>query len=688
MQSAASGAVTGSGRERPRFRQDLIAETVEQSGARFIDVMAPEGGDVFRFYEVEYSLACGMDGERDVAGIVRWAQDELGLTPSHQEVRAVISTLADFGFIDNGELAAGVVAPPPDRAEADSGVELGAAGPVVGRAPSLPPAPDFALGAPGTGARFRSTPAPGSEVVLGAPGARSGRPTPSALHSEPDVSLDLSEHNPVRPDDVKEAVRASRVMNAVDVPVDMLELIQDRPTAPASAFDAPTVARIPEVEALAETIRSPDYGRDTRRDREELERRSREDQDDGRDRGAVERRSREDQAVEPPDTRNEIRVGKSPLNRQPAVSRPPVELPPPPAQTERVRPPPAPRTGISPVLIVVLVIAVLGAAVFLAWKYMLDKPAPDAETNAAPPPALKPPPPPPPPPAPAAKIALETPPPEDVKITRNGVIETVLADQSKVREGDIVAKLVGDKPIEAEIAGLTRDQKRLQDAIDAATKRRDNAHNAGNKAAETAAQNEITDREKSLTTKQNLLAARTADLDGFLIHAAIPGVFSPQVKLGQKLQIDTVIGKLQHDPVPTATFKVANTKPYAANASVEVTVGKSGEQRLTCTVADVQPDGVKVTCPGDAALNDGTDVALQVPAATSPSTPEAPPVPAPAGAAAPAAGSAEPGSATPPAMPPTETLSTPPAAGSGEPAGSAAAGSAAAPAAPGSGSGQ
>ena len=101
--SAGSGAGSADpGRDRPRFRQDLIAETVEHHGARFIDVMAPEGNDVFRFYEVEYSLACGMDGERDVAGIVKWAQDELGLTPSLQEVRTVIAALGELGFIEPG----------------------------------------------------------------------------------------------------------------------------------------------------------------------------------------------------------------------------------------------------------------------------------------------------------------------------------------------------------------------------------------------------------------------------------------------------------------------------------------------------------------------------------------------------------------------------------------------------------
>jgi len=85
MQTAATGASSTSGRERPRFRQDLVAETVDMQGVRFIDVMAPEGSDVFRFYEVEYALACGMDGERDVAGLVKWSQEELGVTPSPTE---------------------------------------------------------------------------------------------------------------------------------------------------------------------------------------------------------------------------------------------------------------------------------------------------------------------------------------------------------------------------------------------------------------------------------------------------------------------------------------------------------------------------------------------------------------------------------------------------------------------------
>ena len=92
--------------ERPRFRQDLVAELVEDGNHRFVDLMDPDSGNVYRFYEVEYSLACAMDGERDVPGIVRWAQEELGLQANPNEIKSVIATLGDLGYLDGGAPAA------------------------------------------------------------------------------------------------------------------------------------------------------------------------------------------------------------------------------------------------------------------------------------------------------------------------------------------------------------------------------------------------------------------------------------------------------------------------------------------------------------------------------------------------------------------------------------------------------
>src|SRR6187402_1268560 len=92
--------------ERPRFRQDLVAEPIEDGATRFIDVLDPDSGTLFRFFEVEYSLACAMDGQRDIAGIVKWADEELGLKTSAKEVNNVISTLGDLGYLERGAAAA------------------------------------------------------------------------------------------------------------------------------------------------------------------------------------------------------------------------------------------------------------------------------------------------------------------------------------------------------------------------------------------------------------------------------------------------------------------------------------------------------------------------------------------------------------------------------------------------------
>src|SRR5262249_2229501 len=125
---------------RPRFRTDLVAEPIDEEGQRFIDVIDPDTGNAFRFYEVEYSIACAMDGERAVGGLAAWAREELGISPSADELRAVISTLGDLGYLEGAAAGApmfgeeivqkGVVVPPPAAPRAPD-VELGAGGRVA-----------------------------------------------------------------------------------------------------------------------------------------------------------------------------------------------------------------------------------------------------------------------------------------------------------------------------------------------------------------------------------------------------------------------------------------------------------------------------------------------------------------------------------------------------------------------------
>jgi hypothetical protein len=295
-----------------------------------------------------------------------------------------------------------------------------------------------------------------------------------------------------------------------------------------------------------------------------------------------------------------------------------------------------------------LIFVVFGAAVFFVWKYVLQKPTADVDTSTQPAPApvqpAAPPPPPPPPPAPTAKIAMELPAPDEITLAAPGVVETILADKSVVKDGDVMVKLVGDKPVEAEITGATRELKSLQDKLDATSKKRDAAKTAGNKASEAQAETELADRQKALGTKKDLLAAKTAELEKFLIHAKGAGTFTPSAKQGQKLTAHAVVATLQRDAMPIATFKVTDPKPFTANASVDLVIGKS-EQHVVCTVAEVQGDSVKVGCPADPALTDGADVTLKLPVGgeapavpiVSPPGTEAPAVPAGGSAAAPEA---------------------------------------------------
>jgi hypothetical protein len=162
---------------QPRFRTDLVAQPIEEGGHRFIDVTDPDSGTTFRFYEVEYSIACAMDGRRTVDGLLDWARAELGLEASADELGTVISTLDELGYLDRSgaededELIlgasgsnAGVATLVPAGARATvEDVSLGRSGAPAGatRGEPLPPAEHVELGRPG--GQGRAAVVPGSD---------------------------------------------------------------------------------------------------------------------------------------------------------------------------------------------------------------------------------------------------------------------------------------------------------------------------------------------------------------------------------------------------------------------------------------------------------------------------------------------------------------------------------------------
>jgi hypothetical protein len=655
MMQAAGASNDRSLTDRPRFRQDLFAELIEEQGARFIDVMDPDSGNLFRFFEAEYSLACGMDGERDIPGIVKWAQDELGMAATQHEVRVVIATLGDLGFIDTAGVAASA---------------SGAPGAVTDKPPVRAPAE---IAPPAAAAGTQRRPSEPVEQVAAAPSSPAGRspprptprptPAPVAPAMQSEVSIDLSDHIEVRPDDVKEAVRASKVMSAVEVPPDVLAALEaprpaaSKPPEPAPAPPRPVEARPeprPEPRPAAskppEPVPAPPRPVEARPE-PRAEARP-EPRAEVRPEPRVE--SRPEPRVEPAGAAGARDVAEpiKPVARpaEPPVAKPPVELPKPPVRVEK-HPiaPPAPASRVSPVLIVLLILVVLGGIGFAVWKFVLNKDAgPTGATSVAPspvPPQPAAPTPPPPAPAPTAKIALAAPAADDVKATRIGVVETILAEKP-VKAGDVLVRLVGDRAIEGQLTALTREQKRLEDQLAEANQKL----TAAQGAAKTTAEATVADRQRALSAKQDQVTAKKAELAALVITAGADGTFSPAIKNGQKVSEDDVLAKLQRDPAPTATFKVADAKPFTAGASVELTVGK-GDQHVTCTVAEVQPDSVKVACPTDPALTDGVAVTLPLPSAGAAPAGGAGAAPAGGAGAAPAggAGAAPAGGATAPA---------------------------------------
>ena len=608
------------GLDRPRFRQDLIAETIEDHGSKFIDVADPDGHSVFRFYEVEFSIACGMDGERDIAGIVKWAQDELGLKSSPAEVKNVITTLANLGYLDGTGAARAAATAAPARADRDlapgvvvgtqrpapsvGDVELGQAG---ARAPArgdLPKAPELALGAPGASAA-KAPRAPAENVTLGASGA-----APASAVVQENMSLDLSDQVVVRPDDVKEAVRQSKVMSAVDVPKDLMDSLEDKPQKPATRPGAKAAGKPAEAKPVAAT-----------------------------------RPTEPTQPIEKPVAAKpieqpvaaQVEPPKPLVIEKPAiVAKPvdpvkaPVEAKKPAADKEPVVPT-APESRTSPVLIVLLILAVLAVGAYLAWKYLIRKTTDEPQTTGqvVTPPApeeIKPPEvtTPPPPPVVVSLLALETLAPLEVKAAGAGRLEPFPAAKV-VKRGDVIAVLDGSRKLKGEMALLTREIERVGKQVSDAQKKLDEA-TAGNRPAPVVKDltDRLADRVQSKTTKETALAAKQAELDKLTIKAPVDGRITYVAKPATAVTADTTIASIAPAPSLTTTFKTDGAPAIASSVLLKV---KDTETTLTCTVAQVDADGVKVACPVDSAL-DGKEVTYAGPvsAETQTPVPGAPPV--------------------------------------------------------------
>jgi hypothetical protein len=648
----------------PRFRTDLVAEPIDEAGKRFIDVVDPDSGNGFRFFEIEYSIACALDGDRDVAGVQRWAREELGVEPSVAEVQTVISTLGDLGYLegeaasapavaDEPELAAGVIAAPPPVAPTGLDVALGAAGAATGPDDELAPAADdLELGAAGVTAAS----SPGRiEVVdgpeLGPSGASqimefdAPTPPPAAMptatmqrstkpdaeedgptnlpkprsmdYDEDEVSVDLADHLAVSASDVKEAVRASKVMAAVDVPKDIVAELEAGEARAREEAAAALAAREAEAAAREAAVREVEAREAAAREAAAREAAAREAA--AREAAAREAAAKVEREARAVSELPQIPVGVSKKKPDKDAGKP--------AETPTTAPAAAPSGGVSKLLVFLLVLVILLAGAFVIWTKVLKKPLPwesgDEAAAKQPQPQPQPPqpqppqPPPTPPPAPAPTATMGSKPGEISQVVAGqaGVLATVVADGTTVNVGDELARFAASPADERTLEDLAynldnRYPKQLKEA-EAKLAKAEAGVQAGAIKVATAKVKEL---EEKIVARRAERDALRAKLDNLVVRAPISGqvALAEKIAKGVRTAPDQPLATVTGAPTLTATFTLGDgAKSFSQDASVMVAVKATPSQKANCTIASADGLTVVVVCPADSGIAAGTEIVLE-----------------------------------------------------------------------------
>jgi biotin carboxyl carrier protein len=630
--------------ERPLFRTDLVSQPIDEQGQRFIDVTDPDNGTTFRFYEVEYAVACAMDGNRDLVGLIHWARAELGLEPSQAELQTVITTLDDLGYLA-GDYAYEISG---DEVASTFGDDLSLGSPGRspldgGRRPRSDSGAQFDLGAAGrsglepAGSR-RSTESEDRHVELGAPGkadssllgAAHGRPSRPAMQSgfgedegepditradsrrttevddstyemeadEPDelaggngagaaqrmgapvpslakpttagagvaqsgrfsddVSVDLSQHLDIDADDVKEAVRQSKVMAVPALPEDLEE--EDAPLPPQTRTPAPA----PPMH----------YGP-----------------------GASSGFSASEPLTLPSDT--------GAMSRSRSAT-----------ETQELAGGTTVRSSSTAWIFVLVLLLLLGGGVAVAW-YMnripwfprsetssSSVPAPSnrsAEPNGVP-----------------AKTAAKSEAPKPaaaeaavpeaklegasntehlIAAPRAGTVVWLPPAGAAVAQGDILVKFDGVLEAERILKEENESKARYQAKLDKATA-------DGNKK-------EMQRFEAEVARKQRDIANAQAKLGEMVITAPVSGTVELKVEPGAVVKPQQPILRLTTASGPHASFQVEKPERYAPGKEVRLVPKADQGMAVQCKVTAVEGKRVDVACPEDSGMSAGTIVRLQ-----------------------------------------------------------------------------
>ncbi len=554
--------------DKPFFRYDLQTEAISEDGQRYVDVTDPVRGSSFRFYEVEYAVACGMDGKRDLEGLVAWAKAELDLKTNTDELGAIVSKLGELSYLSDEALAQASVLPAFENAaevspfdeitkfsEGQPGidVELGTSGksPIEREWDDEPAvSDDVELGNAGsTGFDRSKAPTRNPAVELGLAGTSQDTNEDTASEdpiAEPSrsVSTDLSQSFRIDKNEVKEAVRASKVMS---VATDPTELQDD--------YDLGLPQEgIPE--AVPESVSS-----------------------------------RSDISDSIADEANEA-DGAAAI----VLPEKPVKVASPAENEDKTKTKEPRRNSASMVLWVLLLLVVAGAAAYYYWEYVREQP--DEKGQAIPvrtsavsktPPA---------PLAPSSTLALGEVTTTEVTAHRAGVVSWVIAADSEVAKGDELVKLSG---IERVAKAIIRHEKSLASY---------EVQLAGAKQRKT---NKVALLESNVARKKLDIKLANEKRDAYILRSPVAGVVALQTKPKARVAASDVLAIVRGEAKTTVSFVLPQGVTAAVDQQMLVVSKDDSALMATCAVTEATGNTVTLACPADSELSQGSLVELKIP---------------------------------------------------------------------------
>jgi hypothetical protein len=572
--------ITGasSSTERPLFRYDLQTTAIQESGKRYVDVSDPTGGASFRFYEVEYAVACGMDGQRDVAGIVRWAMLELELQTTPAEVSAIVAKLAELNYIETGDGVA--VAKEPAAAADDSGFELGSSG----KAPREVPRPVAA--------------AAGADLELGVAGRSDtvADPKKPSIDSEFELGLAGNESMSAEAAAAAEAAAEAEIAAAAEATA-ATEAAAAADLAKAEAAAAAAAAAAEETAtaaAAAKVISAADLSAEVAAAVTGAEEATPEliaessDISDSIAEEATAAAKAGQEAIALADSAENEAKREAAAKKAAALAK------------KRAERRPLVRRTASLVLWLMLLGSVAGAAYyyFFHTEYVLEHPAdqplglnqPGQQPATPPvpeaPPELA---------APSTMTVTEIPTAEALAV-RAGTVEWVSDPGSEVAEGDVILKIKGSARAQAALDKETSALGVFQAQLETAEAREDEAKR--------------TAVEAQIAEKQAGVDAASAKLAPFVVKAPISGIVEVLVKARDKVKAEQPIGRITGVAKSVVVFNLSDGVFAEEGQEFRIEAVEDAELSATCTVATMNEQEITLECPSDSGIEADTAVKL------------------------------------------------------------------------------